>query len=227
VRSFQANAGGLNMLSTQVLLAQPTPNNDESMGTPRNIESVLADRIKHASHKHRAGQLDHRHIDFTALTRLAIILRSSVEDHRACVVLGWVVDLVQNGTRSKSDAAASTVVRYVSSLLKSLWHELQKFNEHWADAESRCYADLYQRVLATTPSSSAAVTRTALMHWHGYLMEYFGAPALAQVLLPEPAAPAVNAQAVWLHEQQRAFDLLEYATGDERLLKGTRVLITK
>ena len=145
--------------------------------------------------------------------------------HRACVVLGWVVDLVQNGTRSKSDAAASTVVRYVSSLLKSLWHELQKFNEHWADAESRCYADLYQRVLATTPSSSAAVTRTALMHWHGYLMEYFGAPALAQVLLPEPAAPAVNAQAVWLHEQQRAFDLLEYATGDERLLKGTRVLI--
>lgn len=145
--------------------------------------------------------------------------------HRACVVLGWVVDLVQNGTRSKLDAAASTVLRYIGSILKSLWHELHGFNEHWADAESRSYAELYHRVLYASPSSSAAVTRTALMHWHGYLMEYFGAPALSQVLLPELPAPAVNAQAIWPHEQQRAFDLLEGATGDERLLKGTRVLM--
>lgn len=116
------------------------------------------------------------------------------------LLLAWVIDLLESGTRSKTRLKAITPAKYVGIAATRLWSAFRgKCIEEMAPAE---FLGIYQSMMEGLSSSQKRTLASALSSWHFFLGCWFDVPPLYRSLhqwVP-PSAPKANL--VWAHEME-------------------------
>lgn len=130
------------------------------------------------------------------------------------LILAWVIDLLQSGTRSKTRLKAITPAKYVGIAAMRLWNAFRsKSIEDMAPAE---FLEIYQSMMGGLTSSQKRTLASALSSWHFFLACWFDVPPLYRSLhrwVP-PSAPKANL--VWAHEMETIRSWLAEPMSDTR-----------
>ncbi len=116
----------------------------------------------------------------------------------AGLILGWVIDLLQSGTRTKTHLKAITPAKYVSSAAKLLWQAFRdKQIEDIGPAE---FQKLYLAMMVGLSTSQMRTLASALSSWHFFLGCWFDVPPIYRSFHRWVPASPPKANIVWSAE---------------------------
>lgn len=142
----------------------------------------------------------------------------------SCLILAWASDLTENGTSFKQNLAASTIQRYIRSVLWPLWDVFSKCEANLDEEISvDTLKECYDAVWMHPKFSHSEASRQALSSWHKFLVREFNVPNLRGTEIGEVLETSVDAQVVWPHEKERVLELLRSLSPDTRLAQGCEV----
>lgn len=116
------------------------------------------------------------------------------------LILAWVIDLLQSGTRTKFRLKAITPAKYVSIAAKRLWDTFRG-----QDVEELSATDFQRIYLGMMDGLSNAQKRTlasALSSWHFFLSCWFDVAPLYRSLHRWVPISAPKANIIWPHEME-------------------------
>lgn len=137
------------------------------------------------------------------------------------LILAWVIDLLQSGTRTKIKLKAITPAKYVAIAAGRLW---ELFREK--DIEEITAADYLKFYLGMMDGLSSSQKRTlasALSSWHFFLTCWFDVPPLYRSLHKWMPSSAPKASLVWAHEIELIRSWLAVPMPDARHQSQLRV----
>ena len=150
----------------------------------------------------------------------------------SALILAWVIDLIESGTRRKSGLKAITPAKYVGAAANLLWVTFRgKVLEEISSAQ---FNTIYTQLISGLSSSKARTLASALSSWHFFISTWLDIAPLSASLHKwvSPAPPKANI--LWSHEtaiirqwlaetkgaDKRAHDQLRIAF---EILCGTRI----
>jgi hypothetical protein len=137
------------------------------------------------------------------------------------LILAWVIDLLQSGTRTKMKLKAITPAKYVGIAAGRLWEAFRgKDIEEIAAAD---YLKTYLGMMEGLSSSQKRTLASALSSWHFFLTCWFDVPPLHRSLHKWVPSSAPKANLIWTHEMERIRTWLAVPMADVRHQSQLRV----
>lgn len=139
----------------------------------------------------------------------------------SALILAWIIDLLESGTRTKMHLKAITPAKYVGCAAKRLWEAFRgKDIETITHTE---FLNIYQAMMDGLSSSQKRTLASALNSWHFFLNCWFGVPPLYRSLHRWVPVIAPKANVVWPHEMEVIRAWLAEPMPDARLQGQLRV----
>lgn len=116
----------------------------------------------------------------------------------SALILAWVIDLIESGTRRKRRLKAITPAKYVGAAANLLWVTFRgKVLEEMSSAQ---FNTIYTGLIAGLSSSQARTLASALSSWHFFISTWLDVAPLSASLHKwvSPASPKANV--LWPHE---------------------------
>lgn len=130
------------------------------------------------------------------------------------LILAWVIDLLQSGTRTKIHLKAITPAKYIGSAARRLSEVFRgKDIEELGATE---FLKIYQGMMDGLSTSQKRTLASAISSWHFFLTCWFDVPPLPCSLHKWVHASAPKANIVWAHEIARIRDWLAESIPDTR-----------
>ena len=145
---------------------------------------------------------------------LALSQRASQGGPTSGLILAWVIDLLESGTRTKRRVKAITPAMYVAAAAMKLFESFRG-----KDVESlslRDFIKTYDELLKDLSSSKARTLASALSSWHFFLTCWTNVePLYKRIHKWIPVSPP-KANVLWPHEVNTCREWIKHADGDER-----------
>lgn len=195
--------------------AELAPTNSKDASAMNQLDAILA----------RSGQLSDAQQRKRWTAQLgAVIAAEQRSGFVSCLILAWALDLTENGTPFKPNPAASTIQRYIRSVMWPLWDVFSNCETSLDEEISlSTLKECYDAVWIHPKFSQSEPSRQALSSWHKFLVRELNVPSLRGTDIGEEIDGSVDAQVIWPHEKLRVLELLRSLSTDERLAKGSEV----
>ncbi len=116
------------------------------------------------------------------------------------LILAWIIDLLQSGTRTKAWLKAITPAKYVSIAARRLWNAFRGKNIE--EMEAAEFLKIYLGMMDGLSNSQKRTLASALSSWHFFLGCWFDVPPLYHSLHKWVPSSAPKANLVWAHEME-------------------------
>lgn len=137
------------------------------------------------------------------------------------LILAWAIDLLESGTRRKSQIRAVSASKYIGSAADRLLIAFRGQDIEAVHAEQ--FLNIYQQLLDGLSSSQARTLASALSSWHFFLSTWFEVEPLKQSLHKWLPKTAPKANLLWPHEVDRIRSWLAQEDVEQRLARQLRV----
>lgn len=152
---------------------------------------------------------------------LGLTNRAETAGRISALILAWVIDLLESGTRTKQILKAITPAKYVSAAAYRL---LEAFRGKDLDEISvPAFISVYEKMLKGLSSSQARTLASALSSWHFFLTCWFYVDPLYKSLHRWLPVSPPRANLLWPHELELISSWLNTPGSDERLHKQIRI----
>ena len=140
-----------------------------------------------------------------------------------CMVVGWLSDMLEEGTIELSSPAASTVKKYFSAAAELLLEGLRQLPTNMNEWQLEALEAMYLEILQGVAKSSQRNMAAALTNFHFFLYKHHDFSWLHTPLHPKFKA-RVRANVIWTHEVSLALTWLETAP-DLRLAEAAALAL--
>lgn len=131
------------------------------------------------------------------------------------LILAWVIHLLLNGTKNRSNAAVNTIIGYVKVFVVPIFSALQsKDFERW---ELSTFEEVYDGLMANVMPTSQGTMASAIKSWHHFLVGWLDVPPLKKQYHDEVNLSIPLANVLWQHEYELIQTWLANASLDPRL----------
>ena len=145
---------------------------------------------------------------------LALSLRASQAGPIAGLILAWVIDLLESGTRTKPRVKAITPAMYVTSAAMKLFEAFKGKNVESLGLGA--FLKIYENMLKGLSPSKGRTLASALSSWHFFLTCWTNVEPLYKHLHKLVPISPPKANVLWPHELSICREWLTHADGDER-----------
>lgn len=132
-----------------------------------------------------------------------------------CLLTGWMLDMIEEGTIETLSPAASTIKKYFSSVAEPLLKALMDLPKNMNDWELEDLEQIYMGILQNSAATNQRSVAAALTNFHHFLVKHFDFSWLGAPLHPKFKS-RVRANLVWPQEVDRALNWLD-TVPDRRL----------
>lgn len=143
-----------------------------------------------------------------------LVLRADVAGPISGLILAWVIDLLESGTRGKINLKAITPAKYVAAAAIRLMEAFRGKSIEQLSAQN--FIAIYKKMLHGLSSSQARTLASALSSWHFFLSCWLDVEPLCASLHKWIPAPSPKANMIWCHEIDLVRSWVEVRGSDER-----------
>ena len=190
----------------------------EASGNDRN--PTLIEEIKTACRK-RSNLPNHAVKKLILQDCLKLVPHAANYGPCSSLILAWVIDFVESGTKREHDVSPNTISNYVGLTALKLLHHLKE--KDIIDLSAAEFEDIYLTIRDSCTESQQAIASSALASFHFFLEEWFEVEPLKITLNQNLPIHLPNANVVWPHEMEIIFEWLNNAKCDERLIQNWQV----
>lgn len=137
------------------------------------------------------------------------------------LIVAWVIDLLESGTRAKRIIKAITPAKYVAAAADRLFNIFR--GKKVEDISAKDFIKTYESMLTGLSSSRARTLASALSSWHFFLTCWFDVTPLYKSLHKWVPIVAPKANVLWPHEICLCRTWIKPQDGDERFHGQLRV----
>lgn len=130
------------------------------------------------------------------------------------LILAWVIHLLLNGTRNRSNAAVNTIVNYVGVIVEPIFFAFRKGFEKW---DLATFEEKYDGLISKVTPGSRKNMASAIQSWHHFLVGWLDVPPLKKKYHDEVPLSIPLANVLWPHEYELIQNWLAHASPDPRL----------
>ncbi|MFA6014360.1 MAG: site-specific integrase [Gallionellaceae bacterium] len=152
---------------------------------------------------------------------LALSTRSAEAGQTSCLILAWVIDLIESGTLTKTNISPATIHKYVSSIASKLFQNFKNIDVEEIDSDE--FSHLYSEIIFSSSPGSQQTAAAALSSWHNFLRTWFAVSPIVKTLYDGIEQSSPRANVLWQHEVDLITSSIDMASGDERLLNQISV----
>lgn len=143
-----------------------------------------------------------------------LVLRADAAGPISGLILAWVIDLLESGTRAKINLKAITPAKYVTAAAIRLMEAFRGKSIEQLSAQN--FIAIYKKMLHGLSSSQARTLASALSSWHFFLSCWLDVDPLCASLHKWIPASSPKANMIWCHEIDLVRTWVEVRGCDER-----------
>lgn len=148
-------------------------------------------------------------------------------DPVSCLILGWGLDLIENGTPGQINLATATIKKYFSAAAIPLFNALKILSVEQPESQgwsSDLLANLYEMLVEMQSAGNKRTMASALTSFHSFLCEWLDLDPMPVRLHNQVPAARVQTQIVWAHEYERVMGWLDMVD-DARVKTTAKILL--
>ncbi len=144
----------------------------------------------------------------------ALVDRADAAGPVSGLILAWVLDLLESGTRAKMNLKAITPAKYVTAAAMNLLKTFQ--NRAVEEISADEFISIYRKMLHGLSTSQVRTLASALSSWHFFLSCWLDIEPLVVSLHKWIPVSAPKANILWNHEIDLIRSWVDVPGGDER-----------